>query len=287
VANRAANRSGSGVTPNFVYAFYLHPWLGFPVAGRAATAQTTSVWQGKQCAVVLTYDDAIDVDLDNALPTLDSLKLRGTFYLIGSAPAVSRRLGEWRRAAQHGHELGNHALFHPCDGSLPGRGFVTPDNDLSKYTVSRAVAEIRANNTLLHAIDGKTAHTFAYPCGDRQIGGVYFYDQLKPDFVAARGVTSGLQTAAQVDLTNVDCYMINGQDSKYMIDLVKQAQQTHTLLVFLFHGVGGGHSLNVDLAAHRQLLHYLKAHEHDIDIAPMVEVAERIRAYQQGSAARK
>jgi peptidoglycan/xylan/chitin deacetylase (PgdA/CDA1 family) len=257
------------------------------LAGHAAEAQTANTWNNKQCAVVLTYDDAIDVDLDNAIPALDSLKLRGTFYLIGSAPAVNKRLPEWRKAAQRGHELGNHALFHPCDGTLPGRGFVTPDNDLSKYTVSRAVGEIRANNTLLNAIDGKTARTFAYPCGDRQIGGVNFYDQLKNDFVAARGVTGGLQTAAQVQLDNIDCYMINGQDAKYMIDLVKQAQQSHTLLVFLFHGVGGGHSLNVDLAAHHQLLRYLKAHEKDIYIAPMVEVAEKIKLAQQGGAARK
>jgi peptidoglycan/xylan/chitin deacetylase (PgdA/CDA1 family) len=257
------------------------------LAGHAAEAQTANTWNNKQCAVVLTYDDAVDVDLDNAIPALDSLKLRGTFYLIGSAPAVNKRLPEWRKAAQRGHELGNHALFHPCDGTLPGRGFVTPDNDLSKYTVSRAVGEIRANNTLLNAIDGKTARTFAYPCGDRQIGGVNFYDQLKNDFVAARGVTGGLQTAAQVQLDNIDCYMIDGQDAKYMIDLVKQAQQSHTLLVFLFHGVGGGHSLNVDLAAHRQLLRYLKAHEKDIYIAPMVEVAEKIKVAQQGGAARK
>ncbi|GAA4497552.1 polysaccharide deacetylase family protein [Hymenobacter ginsengisoli] len=256
------------------------------VSSLAATAQTTpsGVWNNKQCAVVLTYDDAIDADLDRVVPALDSLKLRGTFYLIGSAPAVVKRLHEWRRAALRGHELGNHALFHPCDGSLPGRSFVTPDNDLSKYTVNRAVAEIRATNTLLQAIDGKTRRTFAYPCGDRQIGGVNFYDQLKNDFVAARGVTGGLQAAAQVDLTNVDCYSINGQDGKYMLDLVQQAQQSHTLLVFLFHGVGGGHSLNVDLAAHRQLLHYLKAHEREIYVAPMVEVADKIRAYQQGLA---
>jgi peptidoglycan/xylan/chitin deacetylase (PgdA/CDA1 family) len=259
------------------------------LASSTAFAQTTpsGVWNNKQCAVVLTYDDAIDVDLDNAVPALDSLGLRGTFYLIGSSSVVAKRLPEWRKAAQRGHELGNHALMHPCDGSLPGRGFVTPDNDLSKYTVSRAVSEIRANNTLLSAIDGKTARTFAYPCGDRQIGGINFYDQLKNDFVAARGVTGGLQTAAQVKLDNVDSYMINGQDAKYLIDLVKQAQQSHTLLVFLFHGVGGGHSLNVDLAAHRQLLRYLKAHEKDIYVAPMVEVAEKIRVAQQGGAARK
>ncbi len=255
------------------------------LAAPAARAQTTaSPWNGKQCAVVLTYDDAIDVDLDNALPALDSAGLRGTFYLIGSSAVVAKRLPEWRRAAQRGHELGNHALMHPCDGTLPGRGFVTPDNDLSKYTVRRAVAEIRATNTLLQAIDGKTRRTFAYPCGDRQIGGVNFYDQLKSDFVAARGVTGGLPTAAQVQLDNVSCYSINGQSAQYMLDLVKKAQQTHTLLVFLFHGVGGGHALNVDLAAHRQLLRYLKAHEKDIWVAPMVEVAERVRAVQAGAA---
>ncbi|WP_139922176.1 polysaccharide deacetylase family protein [Hymenobacter sp. DG01] len=247
----------------------------------ASQAQTTGPWNNKSCAVVLTYDDAIDVDLDNVVPALDSVKLRGTFYLIGSSPVVARRLPEWRRAAQRGHELGNHALMHPCDGSLPGRGFVTPDNDLSKYTVTRAVSEVRANNTLLNAIDGKTARTFAYPCGDRQIGGVYFYEQLRNDFVAARGVTGGLQTAAQVDLTNINSYMINGQTGAQLIDLVKKAQQSGTVLVFLFHGVGGGHSLNVDLKAHRQLLRYLKAHEQDIWVAPMVDVAAKIRATQQ------
>ncbi|MCB2376875.1 polysaccharide deacetylase family protein [Hymenobacter sp. BT635] len=272
------------------------PTISFPVlsvalllaVGTASHAQTTAAtWNNKQCAVVLTYDDAIDADLDQAIPALDSVKLRGTFYLIGSSAVVAKRLPEWRRAAQRGHELGNHALMHPCDGSLPGRGFVTPDNDLSKYTVSRAVSEVRANNVLLNAIDGKTARTFAYPCGDLTIGGVKFYDQLRPDFVAARGVTSGLQTATQVDLTNINSYMINGQSGDYLINLVKQAQESHTLLVFLFHGVGGGHSLNVDLKAHRQLLRYLKAHEKEIWVAPMVEVAEKIRSSPPAAAPRK
>lgn len=242
-----------------------------------------NVWNGKQCAVVLTYDDAIDIDLDNVIPALDSLGLKGTFYIIGSSPVVNKRLNEWRSAAQHGHELGNHALFHPCDGSLPGRSFVSPDNDLSKYTVTRAVEEIRVNNTLLKAIDGKNLRTFAYPCGDLKIGDVYFYNDLKNDFAGARGVSPGLQTAAQVDLTNIDCYAINGQSAEYMIDLVKKAQASHTLLVFLFHGVGGGHSINVSLDAHSKLIHYLKDNEKNIWIAPMVDVAEKIKAYQNSS----
>lgn len=253
----------------------------------ASHAQPGASWNNKQCAVVLTYDDAIDADLDVVIPALDSLKLRGTFYLIGSSPVVAGRLPEWRRAAQRGHELGNHSLMHPCDGSLPGRSFVTPENDLSKYTLSRAVSEVRATNTLLTAIDGKTVRTFAFPCGDRQVQGATFYDQLKADFVGARGVSAGLQTAAQVDLTNINAYSVNGQDAAELIAQVKRAQQTHTLLVFLFHGVGGGHSLNVDQAAHRQLLRYLKAHEQEIWIAPLVEVAEKIKGQQQSASAVK
>ena len=250
---------------------------------RPGYGQSKGNWNNKKCAVVLTYDDAIDVDLDHVVPALDSLQLKGTFYLIGSSPTIAKRLKEWRAAAAHGHELGNHALFHPCDGSLPGRGFVTADHDLSKYTVARAQQDIRINNTLLESIDGKQSRTFAFPCGDETIGGVNFYDGLQKDFAAARGVAPGMPTAATLNLNRVPCYAINGQSAEELIALVKQAQKTGTLLVFLFHGVGGGHSLNVSLDAHSKLLHYLKEHEREIWIAPMVDVANQVSALQKSA----
>jgi sialate O-acetylesterase len=74
--------------------------------------------------------------------------------------------------------------------------------------------------------------------------------------------------------------MINGHSAEYMIDLVKKAQQSHTLLVFLFHGVGGGHSLNVDRGAHSKLLQYLKQQEKQIWVGTMVDVAEKINTAQ-------
>src|SRR5882724_784274 len=246
-----------------------------------AKAQNARTWNNKSCAVVLTYDDAIDVDLDHAIPVLDSFNLKATFYLIGSSPVVNKRLTEWRAAAQHGHELGNHTLCHPCDGSKPGRGWITAENDLSKYTVARAVNEARLNNTLLKAIDGKDKRTFAYPCGDLTIGDTIFYNGLRKDFVAARGVASGLQMMGQIDLDNIGCYAINGQRADYMIGLVRKAMEGHQLLVFLFHGVGGGHNLNVDLDEHSKLLHFLHEHEKEIWIAPMVEVAGYIADAQK------
>ena len=52
-------------------------------------------WKNKKCAVVLTYDDAIKEHLDNALPVLDSLGLKATFYITASSAAVTKRLNEW------------------------------------------------------------------------------------------------------------------------------------------------------------------------------------------------
>lgn len=240
-----------------------------------ATAQS-GPWNHKQCAVVLTYDDAIDGHLDKVLPALDSQQLKATFYLIASAPAVNNRIAAWRKAARNGHELGNHTLFHPCNGNLPGRSWVQPDRDLSHYTVNRAVSEIKAANTLLKAIDGKDKRTFAFPCGDLTIGDTSIYAQVKNDFVAARGVGSGLEKPGQVNLTNIRCYSIQNQPAQYMIDLVNEAIRTQTLLVFLFHGVGGGHAIDEGLAEHSLLLHYLKQQEKKIWVAPMVDVAEYV-----------
>lgn len=231
-------------------------------------------WNGRQCAVALTYDDAIDADLDRVVPALDSFGLRGSFYLIGSAGAVGNRLPEWRKAAAAGHELGNHTGFHPCEGSRPGRGFVTPETDLNNYTISRMRDEIRLTNVLLRSIDGKTERTFAFPCGDKMIKGEPYYEAVKNDFVAARGVVGGFMQVDSIHLHDINAFAISGQDGDYMINLVKKAQATHTLVVFLFHGVGGGHALNVDLNAHRQLLSYLKANEKEIWVAPMIEIAK-------------
>lgn len=74
--------------------------------------------------------------------------------------------------------------------------------------------------------------------------------------------------------------MMNGQTGDQMIEMVKQAMSRNALLVFLFHGVGGEHSLNVSLEAHRRLLQFLKQNEKQVWVAPMIEVAEHIKRYQ-------
>lgn len=116
-----------------------------------SSAQTP--WNGKKCAVVLTYDDAIDQHLDNAVPLLDSLGLKATFYITAFSQSLQTRLNDWRKVAAKGYELGNHTLYHPCIGNTPGREWVTTENDMSHYTVKRMENEIRMTNTYQHFVE--------------------------------------------------------------------------------------------------------------------------------------
>ena len=243
-------------------------------------AQTSTTWNGKSCAVVLTYDDGLNIDLTNVIPALDSVGLKGTFYISDYFDGLKDQIFKWRKAAEEGHELGNHTVWHPCEGGRPGREFVKPESDLNNYTVSRMVKEIQTMNNTLKAIDGKSERTFAYPCGDMQIHDSSYLDPIKNEFVASRGVTPEMLLIDKIDLYNVGCYTMNGQSADEMIALVKKAMATHTLLVFLFHGVGGEHSLDVSLEAHSVLLHFLQQNEKDIWIAPMINIAKYIKSRQ-------
>ena len=249
------------------------------IASVVSHSQHQHSWKGKKCAVVLTYDDAINQHLDNAIPVLDSLGLKATFYVTAFSPSMQTRLNDWKKLAVKGHELGNHTLYHPCIGGK-GREWVKPDYDMNNYSVRRMIDETRMTNLFLQALDGKTKRTFAFTCGDMKIGDSSFINGMKNDFAAARAVRAEMHKINEIDLYNVDCYMVNGETGEQMIEWVKKAVATNSLLVILFHGVGGGNALNVSLPAHRELLQFLKQNEKDIWIAPMVDIAEHIKTWQ-------
>ena len=235
-------------------------------------------WKGKHAAVVLTYYDALNVHLDNVIPCLDSSGIKGTFYLSAYFPGCRERISDWRGSAQRGHELGNHTLFHPCAGNIPGRQWVTMERDMSRYSLQRLLEEIRMTNVFLEAVDGKKRRTFAYPCGDTDIGDSSYIKEIKNDFIGARGVKNGFVSPDQREFYNVDAIAVNGQSGAELIDLVKKAVKSRKLVVFLFHGVGGEHALNVGLKEHRDLVHYLKSNEKDIWVAPFIEVIQFMQA---------
>jgi sialate O-acetylesterase len=239
--------------------------------------QENKMWNKKKCAVCLTYDDALNVHLDNVVPLLDSLGLKATFYIPISFPGFKPRIKDWKLAARKGNELGNHSMFHPCEGNKPGREWVNPSYDLSKYTMTRLIDEIKLNSTVLNMLDNKTTRTYAYPCGDTMIGDSSYVPKIKSDFIGARSVTGRFEKPGEINLFDIGCFMMNGDSAGHMIELVKQAMDSGSLIVFLFHGVGGEHNINVSLAEHSKLLHFIKKNSRDIWVAPLVEICKYIK----------
>ena len=72
------------------------------IAPRAAAQERAAfAWpEGRKAAVSLAYDDALDSQLDHAIPALDRHGLKGTFYLVPARDPVRLRMDEWRAAAQ-------------------------------------------------------------------------------------------------------------------------------------------------------------------------------------------
>lgn len=256
-------------------------------AALLVSAQDGFRWpNGARAGVALTYDDGVNAHLDNAMPDLEARHLRGTFYVPGSSRSLAQRLEEWRAAARRGHELGNHSIFHPClrvDVKGRERTFVTPERNLDNYTVRRLSDELSANNTLLQAVDGQRVRTYAYTCSDVTAGGVPYIDALRPLFPAARGgedevVVTDLRA---LDLHHVTSWMVAKVSGEAMINFVKKAVDAGGWAVIMFHGVGGGHGINVDREAHQQLLAWLDQNRKLVWTDTFLKVTQHIAAERQ------
>lgn len=234
----------------------------------------TFAWPGgAKAAVVFTYDDGLDCHLNVAIPALDRYQFKGTFYATGKSPSLQQRTEEWRAITKNGHELGNHTLFHPCDGER--FDWVAPEYDLNTYTMEQIRDELYAANTLLKAIDGKEKRTFAYTCSDFQVAGESFVDEVRKLFVAARSGGPLPESMSDIDPFFVPSWGVNDPTGEELIHFVEKAATFGTVAVFMFHSVGGGY-LNVSAEAHEELLRYLDAHRDTYWSGTFIEVMEYV-----------
>lgn len=230
------------------------------ITQHAGAAERPFLWpNGARAAVSLAYDDALDSQLDWALPALNAAGLKASFYLTLGSELVMRRMADWRAAAAFGHELANHTLFHQCSRSGPERSWVSPANDLDTTSAAQLVAQIRVGNTLLHAIDGQRERTFTTPCGDLMAGGESYVGLIKGDFVAVKSAVGGVVA----DMATLDPYAVgvaapSNVTGAQLIELVQRAARAGTMANITFHGIGGDY-LSVSKEAHEALLRHLAA----------------------------
>lgn len=215
---------------------------------------------GARVAVSLAYDDALDSQLDVALPALQRHGLQASFYLQLSNPSVERRLGAWRRAARQGHELGNHSLFHQCAGSTPGHEWVVPQRDLDHTTAAQMRDQVLTANTMLYAIDGQRERTYTVPCGETLASGEDYLPLIAPAFLGMK-VAGGVAVTARAALRPAAVQVLApvGLSGAQLIALVRSAAAEGDLVNLTFHGVGGDY-LSISAEAHEALLAYLASH---------------------------
>lgn len=135
----------------------------FPLVAQQTV--TVARWpQDRTAAVSLTFDDAMDTQLDVSAPILSKHRLNGTFFVSTALSEWEKRKGEWKQLAKSGNELGDHTVHHPC--LLPE---IQPRSQ--DYTPEMMQSEIQSAAEQIRELTASSRGlTFAYPCGDMSFG---------------------------------------------------------------------------------------------------------------------
>jgi peptidoglycan/xylan/chitin deacetylase (PgdA/CDA1 family) len=236
----------------------------------------------RRAAISLTYDDALDQHLDIAIPQLESFGLRGTFYIPTrmADSAWITRPAEWKIAAERGHhEIGNHTQYHPC--GMKGRDWVKPNFSLEAYSLARIEQElIHASRDIAAVVGEQPAVSYAYTCGDDWVGPEHtsFRPTVARLFPAARGVSS----STLIDPFNCDLNFVPGwalfETTKLddVITSIDEAVKLGRWLVLIFHGVGGGHHINVSANFHLEIIDHIAKLRERLWCDTFVNVAEKL-----------
>jgi peptidoglycan/xylan/chitin deacetylase (PgdA/CDA1 family) len=242
-----------------------------------AQAQQKITWPNhKKAVIVLTYDDAINSQLDIAIPQLDSAHLTATFFLTGSIN--NQNVPKWRTASAKGYELANHTLYHPC---LSTAYKMNPASYSENYTVYSILREIGMMNNFLFALDSKTTRTYAYPCTETTVGGASYVDSLRKSGLIKYARIGGNENAVITDFKHLDPLLVpawgvpGNNTGAELIAFVKKVQQSGGMGVFMFHGVGGDY-ITTPAAAHKELLEYLQKNKDEIWVATFQQAMDYV-----------
>jgi len=234
---------------------------------------------GASAAVSLTFDDARDSQLDEGIPLLNKYGVKATFYVVPGN--MEDRAGEWRAAAENGHELGNHSLNHPCTGNFA----FAREKALENYTLTQMAGEMENANREITRLTGITPSTFAYPCGQTFVGrGVEtktYVPLVAERFLAGRlWLSEDANDPAFCDLAQVLGMESDGKSFDEMKALIEQAKQEGSWLVFAGHDIGSPARQTTLTDALEAFCRYVVDPENNIWVAPVKEVAGYIKKHR-------
>ena len=233
-----------------------------------------------QGAVSLTFDDGRSTQLEHAIPILDQLDLRGTFYLNPDGDDWRERLAPWWDVAQRGHEIGNHTTTHPAPRNLADVSQTSYD-DMTIDEMAHEISE--AQERLKEIAPDQQDWTFCYPCYTTDIGhglGRQSYIPLiEKHFVAGRGGSEyGFGNIPEkIDLACAGGFACERMSAFEMIGLVEElAVGQHHWVMLIFHDISGDR-LTTSEYDFRLLCEYIARRKDALWCDTVAAVARRIR----------
>jgi len=204
-------------------------------------------WNGRRAALSLTFDDGLPCQLVCAIPEMDRLGIRGTFFLPTNCPDYPVTWAQWTGAIERGHEIGSHSHTHRKAASL------------SQHELQ---LEARLSKLAIRSNLGINPTSFCYPYTDAPRD---FQDAVRAEYLQARGGRTARRDkyatpGDNLNLFNTPCYHVNG---KVFADMeifawIDAALERGAWLTLMLHGVGqDGTWDNVPLPEFCELMKFL------------------------------
>jgi peptidoglycan/xylan/chitin deacetylase (PgdA/CDA1 family) len=244
----------------------------------AQEAASGFAWpEGKQIAISLSFDDARASQVDAGTALLDEYGVKATFYVVPNS--VKQRLEGWKKAAENGHEIGNHSYNHPCTGNFPW----SRQKAIENYTLKKMKKElIMANHEIENLLDIKS-EVFAYPCGQTYVGSGKntrsYVPVVSKLFLSGRGwLDEGPNDPQFCDPAQLTGMEMDGKEFEQILPLIENAKKTGAWLVLAGHEMGSSGSQTTRLSMLKKLIEYAQNPANGIWIAPVGTVVKYIKA---------
>ncbi len=188
-------------------------------------------------AISLTFDDARLSQVDTAIPLLNKLGVKATFYI--SPTRAAKRLEGWKQAAMAGHEIGNHSMTHSCTANYR----FSREKALEDYTLARMGEDLDRATDEIHRMLGVKPVSFAYPCGQKFIGrgaqARSYVPLVAKRFLSGRGYLDESANDPEVcDLAKLMGMGMDGLSLKAIRQLQSTAATEGRWLILVGHEVG-------------------------------------------------
>lgn len=224
------------------------------------------LWAGNLAAVSLTFDDAMTCQLLNAVPILETLDLKGTFFLPGVPQPPDSKIdwSAWVAVGRAGHEIGSHSMTHPRAASL---------SKLKALDEAQASKEFLENRLDCHV------DSFCYPYTDAweiiQTPVKRFYRQARGGRIAR--ADKFIVPGDGLNLFDVPAFHLGPSNINELPNWVEEAIKREAWFNLMIHGVGeAGTWDNIEIKEFSAAMKLLARTPH-LWVAPFGKVAENLR----------